>query len=91
MQKPPGRKRGVPNKATSSIREKVQLLFNRYSADQMYQDLMKLGAKDRLWVLHGLAEFIAPKLQRTEVRQENTGETTIRVVYDDPSAAGPAS
>ena len=76
-----GSRKGIPNKATNSIRERVTLLFTRYTADLMWKDLEEVSAKDRLLVFANLAEFIAPKLQRSEVDQNTNSTITYEVIY----------
>lgn len=79
------RTKGALNKATTAIREKFQLLLDRYTADEMKADLEALTAKERLDIVAKFAEFVAPKLQRSEVEQTNLGERVIKVVYDKPN------
>ena len=60
-----GRPKGVPNKATASLRANVQQLLED-NFEVIQQDLKKLDAKSRadLWVR--LLEYVVPKLTRTE-------------------------
>lgn len=64
---PKGRAKGSQNKNIAPIREKFQQLLDGYSIELMTKDLKSLEAVERLRIITGLAEFIVPKLQRSEV------------------------
>lgn len=61
-----GKKKGTPNKATSSVRDKFAQLLEGYSIELMSKDLKSIEPAERLRIVTGLAEFIVPKLQRSE-------------------------
>lgn len=63
-----GRVKGTPNKVTAPIREKFEQLLDQYGIDQMVKDLRALSPKDRMTIISGLAEYIVPKLARTEIQ-----------------------
>lgn len=63
-----GRVKGTPNKVTAPIREKFEQLLDEYGIDQMVEDLRALSPKDRMTIISGLAEYIVPKLARTEIQ-----------------------
>lgn len=63
-----GRVKGTPNKVTAPIREKFEQLLDQYGIDQMVKDLRALSPKDRMTIILGLAEYIVPKLARTEIQ-----------------------
>lgn len=63
-----GRVKGTPNKVTAPIREKFEQLLDEYGIDQMVKDLRALSPKDRMTIISGLAEYIVPKLARTEIQ-----------------------
>lgn len=65
---PNGRKKGSQNKDNAPIREKFQQLLDEYGIDQMVKDLRALSPKDRMTIISGLAEYIVPKLARTEIQ-----------------------
>ena len=67
-QKVGGRVKGTPNKVTAPIREKFEQLLDEYGIDQMVKDLQALSPKDRMTIISGLAEYIVPKLARTEIQ-----------------------
>lgn len=65
-------RKGIPNKATSSIRDSIQSLVD--SKFEQYQDeLDKLDGKDYVQAYHQLLEYVLPKLQRVE-SSHNFGE-----------------
>lgn len=53
---------GVPNKATSDVREAFKLLIEG-NLDKMQSDLDSLEPKDRLQILIQLSKFVLPQLQ----------------------------
>ena len=63
-----GRVKGTPNKVTAPIREKFQQLLDEYGIDEMVKDLRALSPKDRMTIIAALAEYIVPKLARTEIQ-----------------------
>lgn len=79
---PKGRKQGSQNKNIAPIREKFQQLLEGYSIELMTKDLKSIEPAERLRIVTGLAEFIVPKLQRTEVKNEDGNEITIRLVRE---------
>lgn len=65
----PGRKKGVPNKATDDLRKFLKS-FCEKNADKMQGWLDRTARKDPLGalkVLEALCEFSLPKLSRTEM------------------------
>lgn len=63
-----GRVKGTPNKTVAPIREKFEQLLEGYGIDQMIKDLKSLEPKERLTIVGGLAEYIVPKLARSEIQ-----------------------
>lgn len=62
----PGRPTGATNKITQTIRDKFEQLLQGVGVDQMAKDLMKMEPEQRLRIIASLAEFITPKLARTD-------------------------
>lgn len=62
-----GRAKGVGNKDIAPIREKFQQLLDGYSIEEMRKDLKELDGNERLKIVIGLAEFVVPKLQRSDI------------------------
>lgn len=65
-----GRTAGTPNKVTKEAREKFKWLLDMYAPEEMESDFRQLSAKDRLFFVTDLAEFVIPKLSRTELTGE---------------------
>ena len=65
-----GRKKGTPNKVTQLQREFIQTLLDTQQ-DKILTELNQLHGKDYLNAVNGLMEFVLPKLQRTELKNEN--------------------
>lgn len=65
-----GRQKGTPNKDNALVREKLTQLLSAYSLEKMIKDLNALESKERLTITGSLAEFVIPKLQRSEVKSE---------------------
>ena len=65
-----GRGKGTPNKVTQLQREFIQSLLDTQQ-DKILTELNQLHGKDYLNAVNGLMEFVLPKLQRTELKNEN--------------------
>ena len=78
---PNGRKVGSQNKDVAPLREKFQQLLDGYGIEDMLKDLRSIEPKERLQIVAGLSEYLIPKLQRTEVKQEGS-EIVIKVVRE---------
>jgi hypothetical protein len=65
---PKGRPKGSVNNDTSYIRFRFEQLLNGYDIEDMRKDLMSCEPKERLRIVCDLAEYIIPKLQRTEFK-----------------------
>jgi len=71
--RPPGRKRGTPNKVTQSARE-VFAAFLEHNAPKAQKWIDRVSVRNpgkALDVLVKLADFFMPKLQRVEVTGKN--------------------
>lgn len=77
-----GKKKGTPNKATASIREKFSQLLDGYSIDLMTKDLKSVEPAERLRIVSGLAEFIIPKMNRTEVKNDDGNQITLKIIRE---------
>jgi len=63
-----GRTKGTPNANNKPIKEKFDQLLSQYSVEQMARDLSDIdNPAERLKIIIGLAEFIIPKMARSEV------------------------
>jgi len=79
---PKGRTKGSQNKKIAPIREKFQQLLDGYTIELMLQDLKGLEGGERLRIVTGLAEFIIPKMNRTEVKNEDGNEITLKIIRE---------
>jgi len=77
-----GSRKGVGNKNITPIREKFQQLLDGYTIELMLKDLKSLEAGERLRIVTGLSEYIIPKLNRTEVKNEDDRTMIIKVIRD---------
>ena len=72
-----GSRKGVPNKATHEIRQAFEMLMTD-NLDNMKIWLSDVANEDperALNIMIKMAEFIVPKLQRTEVKAEVTDKS----------------
>jgi hypothetical protein len=78
-----GSRKGVPNKATHEIRQAFEMLMTD-NLDNMKIWLSDVANEDperALNIMIKMAEFIVPKLQRTEVKAEVTDKSvTINLI-----------
>jgi hypothetical protein len=78
-----GSRKGVPNKATHEIRQAFEMLMTD-NLDNMKIWLSDVASEDperALNIMIKMAEFIVPKLQRTEVKAEVTDKSvTINLI-----------
>ena len=65
-----GRAKGTPNLATTEIKDKIADLLGQYEPKQMFSDFMELKASERLKLFASLAEFLAPKQNRTTIEAD---------------------
>lgn len=77
-----GSRKGKANKNIAPIRDKFQQLLEGYSIELMSKDLRSVEPAERLRIVTGLAEFIVPKLQRSEVKNEDGNEITIKLIRE---------
>lgn len=92
-----GSRKGIPNKVTTEFRETVRKLLEDNSAnfgrwltlvaegDGTDSPTGRPNPAKALDIITGLAEFAAPKLQRTEHTGENGGP--VRFTLDDKDAS----
>lgn len=66
-----GRKKGTPNFTTVEVKDKIAELLDQYKQEQMFSDFMELKASERLKLFASLAEFLAPKQNRTTIERED--------------------
>lgn len=74
---PNGRKAGTPNAVTGALRERVQALLDA-QFERLVSDLETLEPKDRINTWLKLAEYVLPKLNRSEVVGGEQGPVNIK-------------
>lgn len=77
-----GSRKGKPNKSVAPIREKFQQLLDGYTIELMLKDLKGLEGGERLRIVSGLAEFIIPKMNRTEVKNDDGNQITLKIIRE---------
>jgi len=68
-----GRPKGVPNKATSEIKEKVQKLIDS-NIDSIENDIKNLEPKDRAVIFERYLQYAIPKQQSISVEAQINAE-----------------
>ncbi len=68
-----GRKKGTPNKTTKLQREFIQSLLDTQT-NKIKLELSRLHGKNYFAALNGLMEFVIPKLQRTEIKEDGVND-----------------
>ena len=65
---PVGRQIGSKNNSAALVKEKVSLFVNTYlGSDEFRRDFRELEPKDKIRVATDLLNYVAPKLQATQV------------------------
>ncbi len=73
---PNGRPMGVPNKVTTNLKDRVNLLIEN-NFEKIQADLDKIEPKDRLSIMLKLMEYVIPKQKETKIDFSNLSDTEI--------------
>jgi hypothetical protein len=73
---PNGRPLGVPNKITSNLKDRVNLLIEN-NFDKLQTDLDTIEPKDRLSIMLKLMEYVLPKQKETKIDFSNLSDAEI--------------
>ena len=73
-------RKGVPNKATSSLRDRVKLIIDD-NIERLQSDLDKAEPKERLNFLIQLLNFALPKLKAMEITDERPTANNFNTIY----------
>ena len=73
-------RKGVPNKATSSLRDRVKLIIDN-NIERLQSDLDKAEPKERLNFLIQLLNFALPKLKAMEITDERPTANNFNTIY----------
>ncbi|RSK46261.1 DUF5681 domain-containing protein [Hymenobacter perfusus] len=76
---PSGRPKGSANKATAHTRELIGAALAGLDADTLRGHLLTLNGKDFIDAYVKLAEFVAPKLQRTALAVNDEQKGRVKV------------
>ncbi|RPD44847.1 hypothetical protein DNI29_19250 [Hymenobacter sediminis] len=76
---PSGRPKGSANKATTHTRELIGAASSGLDADTLRSHLLTLSGKDFIDAYVKLAEFVAPKLQRTALATDDEQKGRVKV------------
>lgn len=84
-----GRRKGVPNKATSTVREIFVHFVEHNAADAqvLYDKVAKKNPAKALEILAKVAEFVLPKLTRSEVKVTDVTPLSSEPIRDAAEAA----
>jgi len=78
-----GRDKGTPNQSTQALHAFLDYLANG-AADRYLQLLMQSADEDFMEKFERLLEYVAPKLQRSEVKADiNNIQAKIGLIYDN--------
>lgn len=66
-----GRKKGIPNRTTTEIRESFNLLLSN-NLEKLQKDLEELEPFQRIKILLEISKFIIPTLKQTELTTEQS-------------------
>ena len=73
-------RKGVPNKATSELRDRVKLIIED-NIERLQSDLDKVEPKERLNFLIQLLNFALPKLKAMEITDETSFNKPNPIIY----------
>ena len=81
LRKGGGRPRGVPNKVTQEFRQTIQMLLdeNRENVSKWIAEIALEDKDKALRHITNLAEFAAPKLNRTELTGDGGGPVQVTI------------
>ncbi|MFC4219391.1 hypothetical protein [Flagellimonas marina] len=77
-----GRPKGIPNRKTEALRERVDKLIDE-NWESLQGDLKRLDSKGRVDAILKLLEYALPKLNRTEISEISTVEELLTLTPDE--------
>lgn len=80
-----GRPKGVGNRKTESLRERVEILIDN-NWEKLQDDLNELTSKERVDTIVKLLEYSLPKLSRTEHKEVYTIEELLMMTPEQRRA-----
>ena len=83
----PGKPKGAVSKVTADVRDTIKAALEGVDGKTLSDKLASLDGKDYIDAYTKLAEFVTPKLARTQLAAESENEGRITVTLD---LGGPA-
>ena len=86
----PGKPKGAVAKVTADVRETIKAALSGVSGDDLSTRLRQLEPKDFIDAYTKLAEFVTPKLARTQLaaEAENGGRISVTLNLGGPAKDG---
>lgn len=84
---PSGKPKGAVSKVTADVREAIKTALSGVTGDQLAAKLKELEGKDYIDAYTKLAEFVTPKLARTQLAADDEGDGRVSVTLN---LGGPA-
>lgn len=83
-----GRKKGVKNRADAALRAQFEFFLTHASEDivKLFDQLKAENPKQALDAIRDYAEFVLPKLARTELTGKNGGDFIVHTISAEPTA-----
>jgi hypothetical protein len=79
-----GRKKGSKNRTTEEMREFIQQVVNK-NFDRLEEDLDDMNPTNRWTIIQKITQYFMPILSKNDNTNDNTGEITINVKYQEDS------
>jgi hypothetical protein len=79
---PKGKPKGAVAKVTADVRETIKAALSGVTPDQLSSKLRSLDGKDYIDAYTKLAEFVTPKLARTQLAADDQGEGRVSVTLN---------
>lgn len=84
---PKGKPKGAVAKVTGDVREAIKLALSGVTGEQLSDKLKELEGKDYIDAYTKLAEFVTPKLARTQLAADDGADGRVSVTLN---LGGPA-
>lgn len=78
----PGKPKGAVSKVTADVRETIKAALAGVTSEKLSQKLNQLEGKDYIDAVTKLAEYVVPKLARTQLATDAEGAGTVTVTLN---------
>jgi hypothetical protein len=78
----PGKPKGAVAKVTADVRETIKAALGGVTSDKLSQKLNSLEGKDYIDAVTKLAEYVIPKLARTQLAADDAGDGRVSVTLN---------